>query len=149
MLYLVDTNVLARSLDAAHPDCVVAKAAIRRLKSQGDLLTIVPQILYEWWVVVTRPLSSNGLGLSAPVAEAALARLEAKFPMLPDGPLLFDAWRTLVRRHVVLGKQAHDARLAAAMQIHGLTHLLTFNAKDFVRYPFVTVHTPADILAAP
>ena len=31
------------------------------------------------------------------------------------------------------GTNAYDARLAAAMLTHGVTHLLTFNAKDFRR----------------
>ncbi len=28
----------------------------------------------------------------------------------------------------------HDARLTAAMLVHGLTHILTFNISDFARY---------------
>jgi hypothetical protein len=44
-----------------------------------------------------------------------------------------------------LGKNAHDARLVAAMRVHGLTHLLTFNAQDFRRYPGINVVTPGDL----
>jgi predicted nucleic acid-binding protein len=28
----------------------------------------------------------------------------------------------------------HDARLVAVMRTHGVTHILTFNVSDFVRY---------------
>lgn len=37
------------------------------------------------------------------------------------------------------GKNAHDARLVAAMVRHGLTHILTFNAQDFSRYRGITI----------
>jgi hypothetical protein len=34
----------------------------------------------------------------------------------------------------VSGVQVHDARLVAAMKIHRVSHILTFNTDDFVRY---------------
>lgn len=51
--------------------------------------------------------------------------------------------------HAVGGKNAHDARLVAAMLAHGLTHLLTFNAADFRRFTAVTVADPSGVLATP
>jgi len=47
----------------------------------------------------------------------------------------------------VSGKQAHDARLAAAMLRHGLTHLLTFNIEDFKRYPSINILDPKVVAA--
>jgi hypothetical protein len=32
------------------------------------------------------------------------------------------------------------------MTVHGLTHLLSFNAQDFRQYPGITAVTPADVL---
>ena len=49
----------------------------------------------------------------------------------------------------VIGKNAHDARLVAAMRVHGVTHLLTFNDQDFARYTGITVLTPAAVFAPP
>ena len=46
-------------------------------------------------------------------------------------------------RYSARGKQAHDTRLVAAMRVHGLTHLLTFNARNFNRYEEITVVDPA------
>lgn len=37
-------------------------------------------------------------------------------------------------RHVPQGVQAHDARLVAAMVVHRIDQLLTFNIEDFTRY---------------
>jgi len=36
----------------------------------------------------------------------------------------------------------HDARLAAAMLVHGLNHILTLNQPDFARYTGLEVVHP-------
>jgi predicted nucleic acid-binding protein len=54
-------------------------------------------------------------------------------------------WRQLLVRHTVAGVKVHDARLIASMKVYGITHLLTFNAKDFTRYPDITVVTPQHV----
>jgi hypothetical protein len=43
------------------------------------------------------------------------------FLLLPDTPAIYPAWEALVIQHKVSGKPAHDARLVAAMQVHGLS----------------------------
>jgi hypothetical protein len=43
----------------------------------------------------------------------------------------------------------HDARLVAVMRVHSLTHILTFNTTDFIRYPAITVVHPRDVPTAP
>jgi hypothetical protein len=37
--------------------------------------------------------------------------------------------------HSVIGVKVHDAKLVAAMVVHGITHLLTLDEHDFARYP--------------
>ena len=54
-------------------------------------------------------------------------------------------WRVLVVRHQVSGVQVHDARLAAAMQVHGITHILTLNQPDFIRYASIFVVHPQNV----
>jgi hypothetical protein len=58
---------------------------------------------------------------------------------------IYHEWRRLVLAHSVSGVQVHDARRAAAMSVHGVTHLLTLNPEDFKRY---TPTSPLCILAA-
>jgi len=65
--------------------------------------------------------------------------------MINDTPDLFPHWRALVLAHDCKGKVAHDARMVAAMQTHGLTHILTFKIADFARFPGITVPNPASI----
>jgi predicted nucleic acid-binding protein len=106
----------------------------------------VPQNLYEFWVVCTRPLANNGLGKTAVEAAAELANAKTLFTLLDDTPAILPAWEQLVTTHAVLGKNAHDARLVAAMLVHGVTHLLTFNDADFRRFTAITVLTPSAVL---
>jgi hypothetical protein len=63
-----------------------------------------------------------------------LRLVERLFPLLPDMPTVYPEWRQLVVNFEVIGVQAHDARLVAAMIAHDVTHLLTFNTSDFSRY---------------
>lgn len=46
----------------------------------------------------------------------------------------------------VSGKNAHDARLVAAMRVHGIDSILTFNAQDFVRYTEIRVLDAAKVV---
>ena len=42
--------------------------------------------------------------------------------------------------HGVIGSRVYDARLVAAMTVHGVGRMLTFNAGDFVRYGIEVIH---------
>jgi predicted nucleic acid-binding protein len=146
MNYPVDTNILSRLAEPGHPMHQPALDAVKRLVSEGHTLHIVPQNLYEFWVVCTRPTAVNGLGKTAAEAAVELASLKALFVLLDETPAIFGVWEGLVTSTPVVGKNGHDARLVAAMMVHGLTHLLTFNAPDFRPYPGITAVTPTDVL---
>jgi hypothetical protein len=53
-----------------------------------------------------------------------------------------ERWLNLVEKHAVVGKNAHDARIVAAMLRHNVVHLLTFNSKDFQRYSEIVASIP-------
>ena len=100
--------------------------------------------------MATRPVLNNGLGLPVENVRALSERSESFFTLLLDTPLIYREWLRLVSAHGVCGVNAHDARLVAAMKVHGVSHLLTFNAADFRRYheTEVTVLTPVELLRA-
>ena len=130
---LVDTNPLLRTLQSLHPQREIARNAIKALTARGHRLHIVPQNLMELWVVATRSIAQNGLGLSIPEAISELMRLKSMFPLLPDTPAIYPVWENLVIQYQVSGKPAHDCRLVAAMLVHGLTAILTFDKTGFSR----------------
>ena len=134
MIYLVDTNVLLRFSHRTDPLHPLAQAAVRHLQENGHQLQTTAQNFTEFWNVSTRPLNRNGLGLTPMEADILLQHAERIFPLLPENPTVYAEWRQLVVNYRVSGVQAHDARLAAAMMSHGVTHILTFNTADFARY---------------
>jgi len=78
-------------------------------------------------------------------ADQRARRMERAFTLLADNERIHPEWRPLVLAHSVSGAQVYDARLVAAMYVHGVTHLLTLNDRDFIRYPGITVLHPRDI----
>jgi hypothetical protein len=109
----------------------------------GHELCLVPQIHYEFWVAATRPIAVHGLSMTSSEAELELRKLGPPlFRFLRDERAIYDPWRELVRSRSIQGKHAHDARLVAAMERHGLTHLLTFNIHDFRGFPGIQLLDP-------
>jgi predicted nucleic acid-binding protein len=79
------------------------------------------------------------------IAATEIDRIAALFHVLSDTPAVFAHWRRLVETCGVSGRQVHDARLAAVMLAHGVSHVLTFNVEDFRRYPGIVVVNPHDV----
>jgi predicted nucleic acid-binding protein len=125
-----------------HTDAV---RAVSVLLTRGERVCVFPQNLIEFWNVATRPVSVNGLGFSLAQTEAEVNSIESLLVVLPDSPAIYPEWRRLVVAHSVSGKQVHDARIVAAMNVHNVTHILTFNLDDFKRYPCITLTDPVSI----
>ncbi len=147
MRILADTNILARIAQAGHRQHAAALRAVERLLARNDDPCIVPQVVYEFWVVATRPATASGLALTVPQAKAELAGARRTFTLLRDERAIFQHWERLISDHDVKGKLAHDARLVAAMLRHGLTHILTFNTADFQRFSGITVVAPESVVS--
>jgi predicted nucleic acid-binding protein len=144
--FAVDTNVLLRSIDDGHIAQPIAKNGLFALRGRGEILSIFPQNLIEFWAVATRPVNNNGLGLSIARAEQEISSLKTLFALLPETPEIFSEWEKIVLQYRVSGKQAHDARLVAAMSVNNLTNLLTFNTDDFKRFAVITDSHPQTLL---
>ncbi len=147
MRILVDTNVLCSLAQSGHARHESASAAVSTLESAGHELCLVPQVIYEYWVVVTRPAKENGLGMPPVDAERAVSLWLEIFTLLRDERGIFANWRELVVRHEVKGKLAHDTRLVAAMTRHSIASLISYNAADFSRFSHIVVATPEQVLA--
>lgn len=117
------------------------------LKRRGELLQVAPQNLVEFWVVATLPLPQNGLGMDPLAAKSELERIKAMFVLLPEVSEVYTVWEYLVLEYCVVGKPAHDARLVAAMKVHGISSILTFDRTGFSRYEGVKVIDPAEVVS--
>jgi predicted nucleic acid-binding protein len=141
-MILVDTNLLLRASQPGDKQHQTAVDAIVKVGELGYEPCIVPQVLYEYWVVVTRPLRNNGFGMSADNAKEEIDRFLNRFHYVSDHPDLFNEWFRLVVEYNVQGKVEHDARLVAAMILGNVTHMLTFNYDDFQRFAEITIVAP-------
>jgi len=142
---LVDTNILLRIARRSDPQHRTVDTALARLAGQGAALYYTHQNIAELWNAMTRPVSRNGLGLTIAEAEREVRAIEAGMSLLPDGEAIYREWRRIVVEYHVSGVQVHDARLAAAMYIHGVGHILTLNVTDFSRFDGLTAVHPVSV----
>jgi predicted nucleic acid-binding protein len=143
---LVDTNILLRMTRRSDPQHQVVDTALARLAFQGTVLHYTHQNIAELWNAMTRPLVRNGLGLTVAEAERQVRAIEIGMSFLPDSEAVYREWRRIVVQHEVLGVQVHDARLAAAMRVHRVSHILTLNVTDFGRFNGLVAVHPGSVL---
>jgi predicted nucleic acid-binding protein len=144
----MDTNILLRGAQPSHPLHADAVNAQITLRKRGDQPCIVAQNLIEFRAVATRPAAVNGLGMTQPQAAQELIHLKALYPLFREAPEILAEWERLVSVYGAEGKQNHDARLVAAMIVHSIPAVLTFNRDDFTRYAEITVFTPQAVLTS-
>jgi predicted nucleic acid-binding protein len=142
---LVDTNILLRIARRFDPQHKVVDTALARLAEQGTTLYYAHQNIAELWNAMTRPVTRNGLGLSAAETEREVRAIEAGMSLLADSASVYLEWRRIVVKHNVCGVQVHDARLAATMYVHGVSHILTLNVADFSRFDGLTALHPDSV----
>ena len=146
MDYLLDSNVFLRLADKKSPQHKTILAAIRKLRDSTDVLCYTPQVLAEFWNVCTRPATERGgLGFSPENASRKADVIMKHFRLLPDSVATFYEWRKLVSAYKISGVQVHDAKIVASMIVHEIPTLITFNEKDFKRFPMITVVNPKPV----
>jgi predicted nucleic acid-binding protein len=146
MQILLDSNILIRWLEPDNSDQIVVKAALDRLMLLKTDLCFTSQNLGEFWNTMTRPANRNGYGLSPEEADIRAKEVETWFDLLPDSLAVHNRWRRLLVDYRVSGVQVHDARLVAAMLVHDVKRILTFNTKDFARYDEIEAVHPLQMV---
>jgi predicted nucleic acid-binding protein len=144
MAILLDTNVLLRLVQRRHSHSSLATHATNALDARNETMLMAHQSIVEFWSVATRPFSANGLGLTIEDAEFELDGLKKLFRVLPELPV-HEEWQRIVVKYRISGKSVHDARLVAAMIVHGIGEILTFNMQDFARYSEISALDPANV----
>ena len=140
-MILLDTNVLVYAVDATatvHAPChaVVARAMSGRLDA-----VIVPQVLMEFYAVVTSPRRVRSPLSSADGASQVADWRQAIAIRYPSSACL-DGWMTLVGQLQRVGQDVHDLFLIAQMRAHGIADICTVNVGDFAGVPGIAVHRP-------
>jgi predicted nucleic acid-binding protein len=144
-LVTLDTNILIRAADYSSKDYETAKKVLIKLSNDDYLIAISPQVIYECWVVLTRPKENNGMGLSSDETHALINETLSYYNVIYDDEKLFLTWLELVSKYRVVGVKAHDARIVAWMLTNNIENLVTFNTKDFKEFPITVTH-PLDFI---
>src|ERR1035438_5278593 len=79
MAFLIDTNILLRTMQPHHPHCAPAERAVATLRSRSETLHVAAQNLIEFWAAATRPEGENGLGISMEAATRELTAIKRLF----------------------------------------------------------------------
>jgi predicted nucleic acid-binding protein len=142
---LVDTDIPLRIARRSDPQHNHIYTTVAKLASEGSILHYTHQNIAELWNVMTRPVARNGFGLTVAEAEREVRVIEAGMSLLPENEGVYREWRRIVVEFAVSGVQVHDARLVAAVLVHGVSQILTLNVADFSRYDGITVVQPDSI----
>jgi hypothetical protein len=91
--FQLNTNILLRSAEPAHPMHTVAVNAVKKLLENGDRVCLTPQNLIEFWNVATRPVENNGFGWDTARVNAEISTLESMLTVLPDSQAIYHEWK--------------------------------------------------------
>ncbi|MBI2927002.1 MAG: PIN domain-containing protein [Verrucomicrobia bacterium] len=137
----VDTNILVYATDADSPWHSAAENELEAWRRQGTEMHISVQVLREYLAVTTRQAAGQP---PPPDFNAILENLgvfRTSFQVSEDTRAVSVQLGELMRQFSVQGRQVHDAKIVATMQVQGLSDLLTHNTGDFTRYSaLITVH---------
>jgi predicted nucleic acid-binding protein len=140
---LLDTNVLVYSAYPSAAQHTNSRALVESAKDPAAGLYVIPQILAEFFAVVTNPKRVT----PPKTAEEALQAIE-QFLALPGLTLLplpadvVTRWIALVRANPVRGGEVFDVQAAAAMLAHGIMNVFTYNVDDFKGFPGISAKEP-------
>lgn len=138
----VDTNLLVhahqREADLHGP----AQEAIRSLAEGSRPWGICLHSLIEFCGVVTLPRLWRVPSTPAQAVDQVAAwRGSPSLRILSDDKAILDCFADLVLKAGVRGGMVHDARIAAACLVHGVSELWTVD-RDFSRFPALRTRNP-------
>lgn len=143
-MILLDTNVLVYAVDTAAAIHAPCHAVVDRAMSGRIDAVIVPQVLMEFYAVVTSPrrvrspLSPNDGALQVADWRRTIA---VRYPTAA----CLDDWSALVRQLQRVGQDVHDLFLIAQMRSHGIGDICTANVGDFAGVTGITSHRPETV----
>lgn len=130
--FLIDTSTLIALNNRSHSKSEKIQSIFSIEENRNNGL-LAPQVLYEYYVVLTRSIESNGFGRSPKEVIDNITIFIQNFNLLFDPPRILSEWTFLALEKTLTGKISHDARLVAWMRCYGISKILTLNQRDFVR----------------
>jgi predicted nucleic acid-binding protein len=140
-ILFVDTNVFLTATDRSRARHLIARNLLTEAGKGEFHLALSGQVVREYLVVATRSTEANGLGLSP---GDALRNVEVftspPFAFCEESQAVSQHLRELISRYGLTGRRLHDANIVATMAVHGISRLVTQNAKDFAQIEEVEIY---------
>lgn len=141
---LVDTNILLEATDERRRHHADAVALLEAAAS----LTLSAQVIREYLVVATRPVTANGLGMTMVDALANIREFRRSVRLLAEERPVLPAFLALLERVPCTGTRVHDAHIVATALVHRVPTIVSLNPDDFTAFGSeVSILTPAKTLA--
>lgn len=140
---LLDTNVLVYAADGTSPFYEPS----RHLRDSGLLgevsLCIFPQILSEFFAVITDSRRVNNPRTQEEAATEIEKYLKAEHLLkLYPGPDVMDIMLDLLRRYEIKKQEIFDLQLVATMLSNNIKRIYTFNGEHFVGFAEIETLKP-------
>ncbi len=142
----LDTNILLRTAFDQPAQLTDESKASIELQRRGYAIGTSVANLAEFACVATRPVASNGLGMTVIEAQRRIKVFEDHLAIFSESLESYDLWKQLVALYNLQGKSVHDARIAAIMLHSQIPAILTRNTSDFARFPELTALHPDQVL---
>lgn len=143
----VDTNILLTATDSRRENHRKAIDLFRNATQKEFTLCLSGQVLREYLVVATRPVSVNGLGLGILEATQNVEKFRSVTVFLAEHLTVHRELLKVFRGKRVKGAKIHDLNIVATMRVAGVRHLLTLNPGDFVGSEDLTIYSLEEIAA--
>ena len=140
---LLDTNILVYATNRDAQNHHACRQLLERAVAREISAYLAPQILYEYFAVVT---SARQLTTPLSIADAAadVERLRVTLPMIHATPATIGQAMGLLRTLGRSGKQVFDLVLVATMFENGLSTIFTYD-EQFATVPGIVALKPEKV----
>ena len=141
--FLLDSNILIYAADSHSQFYTQCKALITRGLRGEKLLCVCPQVLLEFFAVVTNPKRVTQPLPPEEAMEEVRKYLRAKNILkIYPGEDIVERIAELSRRHSVSGPRIFDLKLVATMISNGVRRLYTYNEEHFKNFEEIDAVVP-------
>lgn len=138
---LLDTNILVYAYNVDSEYNAVCRALLDRVM-KGELnVCLAPQILFEFFAVVTNPARVTK-PITSKDALDEIAKLADSIPLITPPINVHEDVINLMRQLEFGSKHIYDMVLAATMFSNGVTQLYTYDVGGFQKIPGIRVLNP-------
>lgn len=140
---LLDTNILVYATNEDSPFFAQAKALLLQALAGELKACVTPQILAEYYSVITSPKRVTKPLSPKQASEQVEAFLQARaIRKLPIQASASQQMVKLAERYRIRGQAIYDVQVVATMLDHGMKTIFTANEQDFQRFKEIQVVNP-------